>query len=97
MSPLTLTALKYIASFLSGALIVGLIWSYVERGYKIDKLEASNKSKTAVIGLVTERGKDEKKITEGKDERIKELGKKIEDKTVPMSPAVRAAIDSLPN
>lgn len=95
-----LTALKYwtqIASFVAGAALVGSVWAFIERGEIIDALTASNKSKTAVITVVQKKATKEKEITDDREKRIERLEQVVKDHNAPMSPAVRAAIDSLPD
>ena len=83
---------------LAGAMVGGMFWfydSWEDRGQKIKDQAAVIKSKDNVIELLKAKEKSEKEIDNDKDRRLAELAKNVQDRSLPVSPAVRSAIDSL--
>lgn len=95
MFSIRLTALSCAAAFIAGTASTLAVWNYIERGRTIEDQKLRMSSKDKVIELVTDRSKTEEKITNDKDARIKKLDEKFRTQHDLMSPAVRAAIDSL--
>lgn len=97
MLSLRLTALSCAASFLAGAFVVLFIWSYVNRGERIEAQKRAMASKDNAIELIDNKATNEQGITDARDDRKRKLEQAVpEARQQPMSPAVRAAIDSLP-
>ncbi len=88
-----LTALSSALSFIAGAVLIICIWSYVERGEQIATQKQALADRKKVTDVVQDRADNEEKVTNEKEKRIKRLGQT--GRNTPMSPAVRAAIDSL--
>lgn len=77
------------------AAVCWFVWSWYERGKEIEAYKQSGKSKDAVIDLTSERQVREVEIGNEADEKIEALEKDYGGDTDRMSPAIRAAIDSL--
>jgi len=88
-----LTALSFIAAFLFGVASTLSVWSYIERGRTIKEQQDGLASRKAITDIVQDRATNEEEITNEKDSRIKAIDGI--GKNNPMSPAIRAAIDSL--
>jgi len=93
MFSVRLTALSSALSFIAGAVPVLCIWSYIERGETIATQKQALADRKKVTDVVQDRADNEEKVTNEKEKRIKRLGQT--GRNTPMSPAVRAAIDSL--
>lgn len=76
-------------------LVCIFIWSWYKRGEEIADLKESVKSKQAVVDLTAERQVREVEIGKDAESRIESLEQEYGRDNRPMSPAVRAAIDSL--
>lgn len=75
--------------------ICWFVWSWYKRGQDIADLKESLKSKQAVVDLTSGRQVREVEISNDTDKKIESLEKEYGRDNRPMSPAVRAAIDSL--
>lgn len=83
---------------LVASMVAGMLWffhSWKERGETIKEQAAVIESKDNVIKLLKTREANERGITNDKDKRLAELAENVQDRSLPVSPAVRLAIDSL--
>lgn len=86
---------QYIIGAIAAAFILWFVWSWFELRKERDAWKDAADAKDAVVEITDNRRVREEEINNEADERINDLEQNTKEPNAPMSPAVRAAIDSL--